>query len=135
MAEETHASLCPSTSVPEAGWTILPTGATGLLQILSANQTGSALKGKSTVERGQHPTLSAWAGGPVEAEGPRECSPARGAGPPGWPSSPTPRRPRCSFSDSIFANVVAATATPLPAVGTSWPFVMETGALQAWFLV
>lgn len=135
MAEETHASLCPSTSVPEAGWTILPTGATGLLQILSANQTGSALKEKSTVERGQHPILLVWVGGPAEAEGARECSPARGTGPQGWPLNPTPRRPRCSFSDFIFANVVAATATPLPAVGTSWPFVMETGALQTWFLV
>ena len=40
-----------------------------------------------------------------------------------------------SFSSFIFANIVAATATPLPAFGMSWPFVMETGALLTWFLV
>lgn len=37
MAEETRASLSQSTSVPEAGWTTLPTGTAGLLQILLAN--------------------------------------------------------------------------------------------------
>lgn len=63
-------------------------------------------------------------------EGAREYLPAPGMGLQGWPTDPMPRRPRFSFSDFSFANIVAATATLLPAVGTSWPFVMQTGALQ-----
>ena len=63
-------------------------------------------------------------------EGARERLPAPGTGLQGWPTDPTPRRPHFSFSDFSFANIVSATATPLPAVGTPWPFVMQTGVPQ-----